>query len=297
MTRYVAVPICLAIFCCSSPTHALELLASFDSYSNGPITLRNSTGANGTNVPGVSGTNGFQNYFTSVSFSAGMAGGVLASVAGSTPTFTGYGTANGLPATNGGAYLALTLTRNPTYQNVAMTIDGIWLAPYIQGQGSISSEFHMYSSLATTGTGAGTPTGTWATGSGTGTTNLQLASTGTGYTTSVQTAPAAASYFAFNQLNVIPAGTSGNTFEIRIAPDSLTGNPAGFTLASFNSILNGPGSGTTINLTNPSIFALVTSTTIPVPEPSTYVLCSLCVGLLGFVGRRQKRKAKQAETA
>lgn len=292
MNRFLSPLICLGLFGVSTHCSALEVLATFPSYS-GTITLQNN-GSGGTLVPGISGVSGGQNYFSSVSFAAGAAGGGMTSVtqvAANSPTFNGItNTNNGNPTTSGGSYLALTLSRNTLFQNTAIPIRGIWLAPYLQTANSSSVEFHMYSSLATTGTGAGTPTGTWATApnNSTGTATLQFKTTSIGYQTAATAAPASASYFSFDQLNIIPTGTAGDSFEIRIAMDKLIGNPTGFVLAPFTSILDGPGTGNTINLGTNAMFVIVT------PEPGTYILTLIGVLAVVMIESRRRRAKRLA---
>ncbi|MBI1325349.1 PEP-CTERM sorting domain-containing protein [bacterium] len=301
MIRGPGIVAILTLSCaCQSEVAALELLASYTTY-NTAIALRDGAGVGGDPVSGRSGTNGFQDYFSSVTLAAGASdslGPTFASLAPLTtdnPRFSGIPTAlNGRPDTSGGNYISLLLTRNPTYQNVAITIGGIWLNPYITaGNAGAAIELHAYSNLSTTGTGAGTSSGTW-----TGT-NTQMRAAASGYQTSSTTAAATAQFLSFDQSNVIPAGTSGNTFEIRIAVDRFNQNPTAFALAPFSNIWSGtaPNSGNSITLGASSIFALVTSTTIPVPEPSTYVLSALAVGAITIIAKRRKQATRRAETA
>jgi len=274
-----------SVFGTFSQTCALEIMASFTTYGS-TITLRDSAGAGGTNIVGISGSHGGQPFFSALSLSAGTSNGTMTSVtpvATDTPTFNGIpNTTDGVPTTSAGSFLALTLTRNAFYPHQALDIAGIWLALFVSsGTGTI--DLHPYASASTTGTGAGTPSGTWTTSLGMMNAVGHIANT---------TAPTAASYFAFTQNAIIPAGANGANFEIRLAIDKAHGHPSDFALVPFSNILDGAGTGNAINLGASSVFAIVTT-----PEPGTYVLAASTVITIGLIeARRRWREVKQPQT-
>ncbi len=265
----------------ASQASAVEILATWANFgvTANQTTFTTQNGSNGT-------TN---NFFSDLSMTfQGMVGSDLAT--GTFPTFHDLqGTANGNPATAGGQFIQLNLTKAPAFANYSFTITNIivrWYNDSVQS-GNDQSEVHFYSSTATTPfvTGTGNQMNT----NGTGIfmdDDLPIPATPQNFPNNAQTA-------GTMQFNTISEAAS--SYQIRMAPDRMQGTDPHWAMASFSG--NYTVGSDTLNFPTGTVIGIVGTWAAPVPEPSTYVLGALGVTAIGIIDARRRRARKTAQTA
>jgi|JI10StandDraft_1071094.scaffolds.fasta_scaffold108487_2 hypothetical protein len=263
--------------CLTPEVKALEILATWASFGVTP---------GQTSFTAKNGTNGTtNNFFSDLSMTfQNMVGSNTASL--TNPSFDQIqGTANGNPATTGGQFIQLNFTKAPAFANYSFTISNI-IVRFANDEvdpGNSQSEVHFYSS-----TGAPTPFVN-------GTAN-QMNSTGTGIVRNDSQGvpatplnfPAQAGTPGTMQFNQITEAAS--SYQIRMAPDSMSGNDPHWAMASFSG--NYTVGLDTLNFPANTVIGIVGTWSAPVPEPSTYILSTIAVGTIAILAKRRKRNGR-----